>query len=119
MARNTKFSVEGFFELKRKSKKPFKYSIQYLKILSYFQVKLEFFTDIFLTTAIFIGSASTVHKSLKIMFQNYTFWCHPGCDRCLLKVNKSFNFSDLSQLLYIFFNLNPVWDSYRNQPLLF
>ena len=20
---------------------------------------------------------------------------------------------------YIFFNLNPVWDSYRNQPLLF
>ena len=27
----------------------------------------------FLTTTIFIGSASTVHKSLKIMFQNCAF----------------------------------------------
>ena len=27
----------------------------------------------FLTTAIFTGSTSTVHKSFKIMFQNFTF----------------------------------------------
>ena len=31
--------------------------------------------DRFLTTAIFTGSASTVHNSFKIMFQNFTFWC--------------------------------------------
>ena len=37
----------------------------------------------FLTTAIFIGSASTVRKAYKIMFQNCTFWCHPGYERCL------------------------------------
>ena len=29
--------------------------------------------DRFLTMAIFTGSASTVHNSLKIMFQNFTF----------------------------------------------
>ena len=34
--------------------------------------------DRFLTTAIFIGSASTVHNSFEIMFQNFTFWCYPG-----------------------------------------
>ena len=39
--------------------------------------------DRFLTTAIFTGSASTVHNSLKIMFQNFTFWCYPGYDTCL------------------------------------
>ena len=32
----------------------------------------------FLITAIFTGSASTVHNSLKIMFQNYTSLCYPG-----------------------------------------
>ena len=36
-----------------------------------------------LTTAIFTGSALTVHSSLKIMFQNATFWCYPGYDTCL------------------------------------
>ena len=39
--------------------------------------------DRFLSTAIFTGSASTVDDSLKIMFQNFTFWCYPGYDRCL------------------------------------
>ena len=39
--------------------------------------------DRFLTTAIFTGSASTVHNSLKIMFQIFTFWCYPGYDTCL------------------------------------
>ena len=39
--------------------------------------------DRFLTTAIFTGSASTVHNSLKVMFQNVTFWCYPGYDTCL------------------------------------
>ena len=37
----------------------------------------------FLTTAIFTGSASTVDNSLKIMFQNVTFWCCPDYDTCL------------------------------------
>ena len=37
----------------------------------------------FLITAIFTGSASIVHKSLKIMFQNCAFWCYPSYDRCL------------------------------------
>ena len=39
----------------------------------------------YLTTAIFTGSASTVHtcNSLKIMLQNFTFWCYPGYDTCL------------------------------------
>ena len=31
----------------------------------------------------FTGSISTVHNSLKIMFQNFTFWCYPGYDTCL------------------------------------
>ena len=39
--------------------------------------------DRFLTAAIFTGSASTVHNSLKIMFQHFTFWCYPGYDACL------------------------------------
>ena len=39
--------------------------------------------DRFLTTAIFTGSASTVHNSFEIMFQNFTFWCYPGYDTCL------------------------------------
>ena len=39
--------------------------------------------DRFLTTAIFTGSASTVHNSLKIMFQNFIFWCYLGNDTCL------------------------------------
>ena len=39
--------------------------------------------DRILTTAIFTGSASTVHNSFKIMFQNVTFWCYPGHDKCL------------------------------------
>ena len=34
----------------------------------------------FFTKAIFTGSASTVHNSMKIMFQNFTFWCYPGYD---------------------------------------
>ena len=44
----------------------------------------------FLTTAIFIGFASTVHKSFKIMFQNCAFWCYPGCDRYLLVLHIPF-----------------------------
>ena len=39
--------------------------------------------DKFLTTAIFTGSASTLHNLLKIMFQNFTFWCYPGYGTCL------------------------------------
>ena len=39
--------------------------------------------NIFFTTAIFAGSASTAHNSLKIMFQNFTFWCYPRYDACL------------------------------------
>ena len=31
----------------------------------------------------FIGPASTVHKSLQMVFLNYAFWCYPGYDRCL------------------------------------
>ena len=42
--------------------------------------------DRFLTTAIFTGSASTVHNSLKIMFQNFNFWCYPGYDDTCLSV---------------------------------
>ena len=51
-----------------------------LGLHTYFNLK----RDRFLTTAIFTGSASTVHNSLKIMFQNFTFWCHPGYDSCLI-----------------------------------
>ena len=40
-----------------------------LGLRTYFILK----RDRFLTTAIFTGSASTVHNSLKIMFQNFTF----------------------------------------------
>ena len=40
-----------------------------LGLRSYFILK----RDRFLTTAIFIGSASTVHNSFKVMFQNFTF----------------------------------------------
>ena len=39
-----------------------------LGLLTYFILK----RDRFQTTAIFIGSASTVHNSLKVMFQNFT-----------------------------------------------
>ena len=49
-----------------------------LALHTYFNLK----RDRFLTTAIFTGSASTVHNSLK-MFQNFTFWCYPGYDTCL------------------------------------
>ena len=45
-----------------------------LGLRTYFILK----RDRFLPTAIFIGSASTVHNSFKIMFQNFTFWCYPG-----------------------------------------
>ena len=51
-----------------------------LGLRTYFILK----RDRLLTTAIFTGSASTVHNSLKIMFQNFTFWCDPGYDTCLL-----------------------------------
>ena len=50
-----------------------------LGLHTYFNVK----RDRFLTIAIFTGSASTIHNSLKIMFQNLTFWCNPGYDICL------------------------------------
>ena len=39
--------------------------------------------DRFLTTAIFTGAVSTVHNSLKILIQNFTFLCYPGYDTCL------------------------------------
>ena len=39
--------------------------------------------DRFFTAAIFTGSASTVHNSFKIMFQNFTLWYYPGYDTCL------------------------------------
>ena len=33
----------------------------------------------FLTSTVsFSGTSSTVHNSLKIMFQNFTSWCYPG-----------------------------------------
>ena len=47
---------------------------------TYFNLK----RDRFLTTAIFTGSASTVHNSLKVMFQNFSFWCYPDYDTYLL-----------------------------------
>ena len=50
-----------------------------LRLHTYFILK----HDRFLTTAIFTGSASTVHNSLKIMFQNFTFSCYPSYDTCL------------------------------------
>ena len=50
-----------------------------IKALYLFNLKC----DRFLTTAIFSDSASTVHNSLKIMFENFTFWCNPGYDTCL------------------------------------
>ena len=37
-----------------------------------------------LTTAILTGSASTIHNSLKIVFQNFTFWYYPGYDTCFI-----------------------------------
>ena len=46
-----------------------------LALRTYFILKHRF-----LTTAIFTGSASTVRNSLKIMFQNFIFWCYPGYD---------------------------------------
>ena len=49
-----------------------------LGLRTYFILK----RDGFLTAAIFTGSASTVHNSLK-MFQNFTFWCDPDYDTCL------------------------------------
>ena len=49
-----------------------------LGLRTYFILK----RDRFLTTAIFTGSASTVHNSFKIMFQNFTFWCDQA-DTCL------------------------------------
>ena len=50
-----------------------------LGLRTYFILK----PDRFLTTAIFTGSASTVHNSFEIMFQHFTFWCCPGYDTCL------------------------------------
>ena len=50
-----------------------------LGLRTYFILK----RDRFLTGAIFTGSASTAHNSLKIMFQNFTFWCCSGNDTCL------------------------------------
>ena len=50
-----------------------------LGLRTYFILK----RDRFLTTAISIDSASTVHNSFKIMFQNFTFWCYPGYDTCV------------------------------------
>ena len=50
-----------------------------LQLRAYFILK----RDRFFTAAIFTGSASTVHNSFKIMFQNSTFWCYPGYDTCL------------------------------------
>ena len=50
-----------------------------LGLRTYFILK----RDRFLTTAIFKGSASTVHNSFKIMFQNFTFWCYHGYDTFL------------------------------------
>ena len=50
-----------------------------LGLRTYFILK----RDRFLTTATFTGSVSTVHNSLKIMFQNFTFWCYLGYDTCL------------------------------------
>ena len=50
-----------------------------LRLGAYFILK----RDRFLTTAIFTGSASTVHNSFKIMCQNFTFWCYLGYDTCL------------------------------------
>ena len=40
----------------------------------------------FLTTAIIICSVHdlAIHKSFKVMFYDRTFWCYPGCDKCLL-----------------------------------
>ena len=39
--------------------------------------------DRFVTALISTGSASTVHNSFKIMFQNFTCWCYLGYDTCL------------------------------------
>ena len=50
-----------------------------LELCTYFILK----RDRFFTTAIFTGSASTVHNAFKIMFQNFTFLCYPGYDTCL------------------------------------
>ena len=50
-----------------------------LRLRTYFILK----RDWFLTAAIFTGSASTLHNSFKIMFQNFTFWCYLGYDTCL------------------------------------
>ena len=52
--------------------------------------------DKFFTTAIFTGSASTVHNSLKIMFQNFIFWCYPGYE-CVIKIRQSTTFRYVQQ----------------------
>ena len=57
-----------------------------LGLSTYFMLK----GNRFLTTAIFTGSASTAHNSLKITFQNFTFWCYPGYDTCLSVVSIPF-----------------------------
>ena len=44
-----------------------------LGLCTYFILK----RDRVLTAAIFTGSASTAHNSLK-MFKNFTFWCYMG-----------------------------------------
>ena len=36
----------------------------------------------------FNGFALAVYNSLKIMFQNFTFWCYPSYHTCLLKSGK-------------------------------
>ena len=50
-----------------------------LGLRTYFILK----RDRFLTAAIFTGSASTVHNSFKIMFQNFTLRCYLDYDTCL------------------------------------
>ena len=50
-----------------------------LGLHTYFNLK----RNRFLTTAIFIGSASIVNNLVKIMFQNFTSWCYPSYDKCL------------------------------------
>ena len=47
-----------------------------LRLCTYFILE----RDRFLTTATFTGSASTVHSSFEIMFQNFTFWCYIKMD---------------------------------------
>ena len=65
----------------RENNKNFVISMWFIELglRTYFILKRNRFS----TTAIFTGSASTVHNSSKIMFQNVTFRCNPGYDTCL------------------------------------